>query len=262
MAVFCDELMACAALVRIGPARQSFWAIHLRDRSGGSASERGRTRLLPRAGEVVLETGVPASGGAAETRGRPGRLAIRDGGIVLDLALSEEPGHSVICPNGGERVWTRKQAGVEASGTLRVDGGPPRQVRALAVVDDTAGHHERRTEWYWSAGVGTSQAGEAVAWNLVSGVNDPCEGSERAVWRAGAIREAAPVRFAEDLGELVCEDGSRLAFTAESQRSRRDELLLLASDYRAPFGTFSGELPGRVALAQGLGVMEHHRARW
>lgn len=256
MAVFCEELSACAALVQIGPARQSFWAVHLRDRSGGSASERSRTRLLPRAHEVVLERGDGAPGG------RPGRMAIRDGGLVLDLALAEEPGISVICPSGAQRVWTRKQAGIAAHGTLRLDGGPPRELHARAVVDDTAGHHERRTEWWWSAGVGISAAGERVGWNLVSGVNDPRQGSERAVWREGLAREAAPVRFGPDLSEVVCEDGARLAFTAESQRSRRDELLILASDYRAPFGTFAGELPGGIELAQGQGVMEHHRARW
>jgi hypothetical protein len=25
--VFCEELMACAARVQVGPARQSFWAV-------------------------------------------------------------------------------------------------------------------------------------------------------------------------------------------------------------------------------------------
>jgi len=39
------------------------------------------------------------------------------------------------------------------------------------------------------------------------------------------------------------------------------------SDYRAPFGSFAGTLPGPsgagpIALARGLGVVEHHCARW
>jgi hypothetical protein len=37
---------------------------------------------------------------------------------------------------------------------------------------------------------------------------------------------------------------------------------VLSSDYTAPFGAFSGTLPGGVRLASGLGVMEHHRAKW
>jgi hypothetical protein len=159
-------------------------------------------------------------------------------------------------------VWTRKQAGVEARGTLALDGGPIREVRALAVIDDTAGYHARVTEWYWSAGVGAGPGGEALAWNLVSGVNDPPEGSERAVWIAGDPREVPPVSFATDLSAIVCTDGSELSFEAEAERRRSENLLVVRSDYRQPFGVFSGMLPGHVELARGVGVVEHHRARW
>jgi hypothetical protein len=57
-------------------------------------------------------------------------------------------------------------------------------------------------------------------------------------------------------------DGSRLHFAPEMQRARRENLLLVRSEYRAPFGTFSGTLPGGTELAHGMGVVEHHRARW
>jgi hypothetical protein len=242
--VFGEELMACAALVHIGPARQSFWALY--EREGGMLRE--RTRMLPRARELRLEEGT---------------LMIRDRGVELELTLEEEAGIEVLCPHGrrGE-VWTRKQAGVRAHGTLRVDGGPPRRLDARAVIDDTAGHHARLTEWRWSAGVGVAHDGTELAWNLVSGVNDPPQGSERAVWVGGTPSEPPPVEFAADLSSLACADGSLLRFHAEAERARRQELLLVASDYRAPFGSFSGTLPGGVALARGLGVMEHHRARW
>ncbi len=130
------------------------------------------------------------------------------------------------------------------------------------MIDDTAGHHARETEWWWTAGVGESPDGVALAWNLVSGVNDPPTGSERAVWVAGRPSETPPVSFASDLSSIRCEDGAELCFTAETERSRRDNLVIVRSDYRAPFGTFSGTLPGGVELAHGLGVVEHHRARW
>jgi hypothetical protein len=45
-------------------------------------------------------------------------------------------------------------------------------------------------------------------------------------------------------------------------RARRDNLLLVRSDYRQPFGTFSGALPPGLELASGFGVMEWHDARW
>jgi len=43
---------------------------------------------------------------------------------------------------------------------------------------------------------------------------------------------------------------------------RRDDLLMLASDYRQPFGTFAGILPDATRLRAGYGVMERHAARW
>ncbi len=243
VAVFSQELSACAALVRIGPARQSFWALHMR---GGQAL-RERTRLVPRRREVSL--------------GR-GEMLVRDRGVELSLALEEEGGWEARCAHGSGEVWTRKQAGVRAHGTLALDGGAPRGLEALAVIDDTCGYHARHTEWWWSAGVGEAANGTALAWNLVSGVNDPPHGSERAVWVAGEPREAPPVSFAADLSSVACEDGSSLRFRAEAERARSENLLLVKSDYRAPFGSFSGTLPGGVALARGYGVVEHHRASW
>jgi hypothetical protein len=241
--VFSEELAACAALVRIGPLRQSFWALHMR----GEGLERERTRLLPRRGEVALEDG---------------RLTIRDRGVELDLELDEDEGFQALCPNGRAQVWTRKQAGIPARGTLRIDGGPSRSIEARAVIDDTAGYHARETEWWWTAGVGRARDGRSLAWNLVSGVNDPPSGSERAVWVDGVPHEAPAVEFSESLLRVRCGDGSTLRFHPEAERAHNQNLLLVKSDYRAPFGTFSGALPGGIALAHGLGVVEHHRALW
>ncbi|HEX8714772.1 MAG TPA: DUF2804 family protein, partial [Solirubrobacteraceae bacterium] len=85
---------------------------------------------------------------------------------------------------------------------------------------------------------------------------------ERAVWIDGVPREAPPVEFSKSLLRVRCDDGSELRFHAEAERAHRQNLLLVRSDYRAPFGSFSGTLPGGVALAHGLGVVEHHRAVW
>lgn len=255
VAVFGEQLMACAAHVQIGPARQTFWALHVPAHDGASALTRERTRLLPRRGEVQLREGAP--GGAS-----PGRMRICDRGVELDLELSEQHGIEARCPNGRSESWTRKQAGVSACGTLRIDGGAELRVEALAVVDDSAGYHARETEWHWSAGVGTAADGTPLAWNLVSGINDPPSGSERAVWVDGEPHEVEPVRFSGDLSKLYGADGSELCFVAEAERSRRDNLLIVSSEYRAPFGSFSGTLPGAIELGGGRGVMEHHRARW
>jgi hypothetical protein len=243
VAVFCEELMACAAVVEVGPARQSFWAVLTRE--DGRLRERTHTLASRRA-----------------VRMAPGRLLVRDRGVALDLQWEETDGWQARCTHGRGEVWTRKQAGIRAQGTVALDGGSGRPLAGLAVVDDTAGHHARVTEWRWAAGVGTTPSGMPLAFNLVEGVNDPPAGSERAVWVAGMPHEAGPVRFAADLSRIEAADGSELHFSAEAQRARRENLLLVRSDYRAPFGTFSGTLPGGIELARGMGVMEHHRAAW
>lgn len=235
--------MACAATVQVGPARQTFWAVVSRE----DRRLRERTHTL---------------GGRAAVELAPGRLRVRDGGVALDLELVEEAGIAALCPHGRAYVWTRKQAGIPARGTVALDGGPPREIQALAVVDDTAGYHARVTEWRWAAGVGVAPDGTPLAFNLVAGVNDPPVGSERAVWVAGEPHEVSAVHFAADLSRIESADGSRLHFTAEAQRSHRESMLLVRSDYHAPFGTFAGTLPDGVELAHGMGVVEHHRARW
>ncbi|HEY2142101.1 MAG TPA: DUF2804 family protein [Solirubrobacteraceae bacterium] len=289
--VFEEQLMACAALVQVGPARQAFWAVLTR----GDGRIRERTRLLWRRGAVELAAGArraratehpeperahigltrtPRARASKESERqrastadwdeayRSGRVRVRDRGVELDLALEEDEGVQALCAHGRGQVWTRKQAGVPARGTISLDGGPARTIEALAIVDDTAGYHARHTEWRWAAGVGVTPDGTPLAFNLVAGVNDPPTGSERAVWIAGEPREAPPVEFSEDLASIACVDGSELRFAAEAERHRRESLVIVSSDYRAPFGVFSGTLPGGVELAHGLGVAEHHRAKW
>jgi Protein of unknown function (DUF2804) len=250
VAVFDEHLMACAARIQVGPARQSFWAVLTRI----DGRLRERTRMLPPRRDHAVELA-------------PGRMRVRDGDVELALELAEaahaEERVETRCQHehGGE-VWTRKQVGVRARGRLRLDRGRAHEIDALAVIDDTAGYHARRTEWFWSAGVGRDERGRALGWNLVAGVNDPEMGSERAVWLEGIPSEARPVRFAPDLSEILAGDGSVLKFVAEAERRRSENLLLVRSDYRAPFGTFHGSLPGGLQLAHGIGVVEHHRAKW
>ena len=134
------------------------------------------------------------------------------------------------------------------------------EVSALAVDDESAGYHRRHTSWHWSAGVGRTTDGHDFAWNLVEGINDPEQDSERAIWVDGEASEPGPVAF-RDMREVVFSDGGALHFGEECERARDDNFLLLRSRYRHLFGTFSGSLGG-LELAEGLGVMEDHQAVW
>lgn len=242
--VYGPELMLCVGAARVGPGRQSFWAVW--DRAQRRLHERTRLR----------------GGGVLVGLDRPGRVLVLADGVEIDLALDEVDGVETVCPNGDAYAWTRKQGGVRARGTVAI-GRVVHELDALAMIDDSAGYHARRTAWRWSAGVGRAEDGRSVAWNLVAGINDPPSASERTVWVDGEPREVGPAAaFADDLSAVATGDGVDLRFASEAVRARRENLLLVRSDYEQPFGAFSGALPGGLTLAEGWGVMERHTAVW
>jgi Protein of unknown function (DUF2804) len=220
---FGPELMLCALRARIAGVPVAWWAVWDRDRG----------RL------VEGRRGVAVSPARVTVRGR--------------LELAVEPGApvEVVSRHGSQEIWTRKRV---ARVRGRFDGRP---VDLRGIVDESAGYHARHTAWRWSAGVGTLARGEAVAWNLVDGIHDAPTGSERAVWVDGEPHEVAPVTFAGDLSGVA-----GLRFSAEATRARRENYLLIRSDYEQPFGTFAGSLPGGGELREGWGVMERHDVTW
>jgi hypothetical protein len=232
--VFGPDLMLCAGDAHIGPFTQRWWAVAL---PGGELHER---TTAGRGGVLVT----------------PERVSVDAPGARIELALEPAEGVEVASPAGDAWIWTRKRGGLRASGTVELDGHPY-AVDATAIVDESAGYHPRHTEWQWSAGVGRGAGGESVAWNLVSGVHDAPEASERTVWVDGEPHEAGPVEFAADLSSV-----GGLAFSSWCERREHTNRLIFRSDYRQPFGTFAGELPGGPELAEGYGVMEHHDVRW
>jgi hypothetical protein len=236
--------MLCAGDARIGPLRRRWWAVV---DPGGSLAQRS------------------SSVGSAGLRLAGPRVAVDAAGTRIDVALGGDescrPVESISRSGASGYVWTRKQAGVPARGTVDA-GGRGHEIDARAVVDETAGYHERHTTWQWSAGVGTAASGERVGWNLVSGIGDDSEESERSVWVDGEPVEVGPVRFAEDLSGIELAEGGELSFAPWAAREHRTNLLLVRSSYRQPFGTFAGELPGGLRLEDGYGVMEWHDAWW
>ena len=259
--VFAEQFLLCAARVQVGPAGQTFWAVV--DRQTGEMLERTRTRAPFGRGQVwsELPNGQPWPIGS-EQAGAVTRLEA--GAVRATLRIGEGRWAESICPAYGEReggyVWTRKRvASVECD--VRLPGGRRFQTEARGIEDESAGYHPRHTVWSWSAGVGTAGDGRPVGWNLVSGVNDPPAGSERAIWIGDELLEPGPVRFDDDLGGIELADGSRLEFEAEAERRAAQNLGPIRYSYRQPFGSFSGSLAG-IELASGAGVMEFHDALW
>jgi Protein of unknown function (DUF2804) len=217
--VYAPELILCVGDARVAGLRQRWWAVALPD----------------------------------------GSLIEGSGGGPIELSLDEQPGDGieVVSPHGRSYIWTRKQAGVPVRARVSVAGRSLELDGPFGFVDDSAGYHARHTTWRWSAGIGRAVGGEAVAWNLVEGVHDAPESSERTVWVDGEPREVERQPFAADLSRV-----GDLHFDAWCTREDHTNRLLVRSDYRQPFGSFSGVLPGGVELESGYGVMEWHDVRW
>jgi hypothetical protein len=222
---FSADTMLCAARASVGGVPRAWWAVWDGER---------------------LHEHTHRRGGAV--RMAPGR--VRTAG--LELAFEEAAGVEVVSPHGAQYIWTRKQGGIRVRGTVL-----GRPFEGYGLVDDSAGYHARQTSWRWSAGVGVAASGARVAWNLVDGVHDGLDASERTVWVDGVPHHVGPQPFARDLssvGDLRCD--------AVAVRARRERLLVLASDYEQPFGRFSGALPHAGPLREARGVMERHDVRW
>ena len=237
-----DEVMLCLATVSIGPFRHCFWSIW--DREEGRAA--GHTQLRPGRPEVAME------GAYVELRAKEATAS-----LVLGPCQPVES----ICPSGHGWGWTRKRAGVPIAGRIEAFGRTW-TLDGSGVDDESAGYQQRHTDWCWSAGVGIDKGGRVLGWNLVSGINDPITGSERAVWVDGEPSEPAPVTF-DGLDSVEFADHGRLVFDFKdkAERRRHDNFGLVKSDYVHRFGTFTGSLDGHE-LSEGSGVMEHHSAVW
>jgi Protein of unknown function (DUF2804) len=245
--VYTAELMLCAGEAQVGGLPQRWWAVALPD---GTLLER---TTISRAGLEVGRSRV-----TVDARARSGQR------VSIEVELGEAPPVEVVSPHGRSYIWTAKRAPVPARGRVRIEAGPGASAPSLfsfagehGFIDESAGYHARHTAWRWSAGVGRTGDGRAVAWNLVDGVHDAPEASERTVWIDGEPHEAEPQPFASDLSRV-----GDLAFERWSAREHAMSLGLVRSRYVQPFGSFSGDLPGGPTLAEGYGVMEDHEVAW
>ena len=234
--VFCDELMLCAASVRIGPARQCFWAIW----------DRRRQQLHER---TALGTGAVAMSA--------GRLTIRDRTVQVDLELAEDAGIETVCASGDSYGWTRKQAirGHRQGDDRRRGRWRCRRRRSSTTPPPTTSATR--------AGAGAPASAQTRAARRSPGTS--CRAStiprKTASGRSGSTVSRA--RHRRSRSPTTCRPSEALRFAAEATRERRENLLLVRSRYRQPFGTFSGVVPGTTAvLAHGLGVMEDHDVHW
>lgn len=239
VAVWTKEVSAYAGTAHVGPIPQKFWAVY----------DRANNRFIERTSTFNKGVQFP-------TR----RMHVLDGEIEIDLALDEDEGFEVASPQGRAYTWTRKQL-IPARGTVRI-GTREFRVADFAFIDDNAGYHARRTSWRWCGGVGTDTRGRRIAWNAIQGLNDTPGASENTIWIDNVAQEIGTINIAPDLSTLTFAEGGELRFHQETTRERKDNFIIIRSDYAQPLGTFTGTLPDGTELREAYGVMERQEALW
>ena len=222
---------------------QAFWAV-LGPRDGRCASARAS---------------APAPSPSATAR-----AARRDRGVAIDLALDGRRRPSRSSAATAAQYDLDAQAGrVRARGSVGSTARERRSTRA-AIVDDSAGYHARA---HRVGVVAPASASRATGGGRVEPRHRRPRRRARVSERTRLGRRRAargrPGRASPPTSRgALRRAAARCASPARPQRARSDNLLLFARDYRQPFGTFAGMLPGGVELREGYGVMERHRARW
>ncbi len=270
------EMMFCLAIIDTGYLASGICAVF----------DRGSCRLLANENPVLPSISAqvgdqPGEGLSARLTG-PGIRAriVRSGAeitvraswaytevdLALDVGRAPAP-LTAIAPVGpaGRFDLTQKTVLIPAEGEVRVGNSRFPVQRQLAGLDFTHGYLARETAWRWAFATGRV-GNQLIAFNFSEGF---LQGDgENAVWIDGDPQPAGKVSFSFDGNaplspwRIRSEDGRvDLLFQPEGHRAQSIDLMLIASRYVQPFGSFSGSLHG-VKVDGLAGVTEDHTARW
>lgn len=281
--VFGPRAIASFAIADVGYLGQAFACAYDREAARGAPCE--IEWLAPLA--LGCRVGGLLTDVRASARAPFRRMAIRgEGGSArVEVALGRVEGAfrlerldtplAVLTDMGGGLPGaTVKSAGVRVSGHLAIDGRRIALEGSFAALDWTHAYFPYSTVWSWGTAAGLDAAGRAVGLNFCRGVHEDPAGrhTENALWLDGRPAALAPVRV--EVGRAPGEswrvssaDGTvALEFRPLGERRADVNLLLVASRFRQPFGTFHGRVrdrDGRAAELDGTpGVVEDHVARW
>jgi hypothetical protein len=167
---------------------------------------------------------------------------------------------------GGSVHATQKSPGMPLSGEVRtwrdeytLDGG-------IASFDYSNGLLARETSWKWA-----SAHAADVGFNLQAGYFG---GNENALWLDNELIPLAPAHFIYDQKDplepwhiFTEDDQLDLIFTPESARSQNRRMVVAASRYVQPVGSFSGWVRADPGAPKRMvhdlpGVTEDHFSRW
>jgi hypothetical protein len=270
----CDELFCAVAIVDLGWTSTAF----------AYAFDRGQRKLVA----AFSQDGIPGlsaqlasdAGGESRFRFLSQRIAIgangdgahsitlRCGDFEIDAqAVGQGPLLLAVgAVEGGSVHATQKSPGLALAGEVRIGARRIDLAGGVASIDYSNGLLARNTGWRWACAHSLE-----LGFNLQAGYFGA---NENALWLDGQIIPLGAAQFdfnpADPMADwhVSTDDGLLdLRFSPEGMRREDKNLIVAASHYVQPIGTFSGIVrvaPGApaVAVKQLAGVTEDHRSRW
>jgi hypothetical protein len=198
------------------------------------------------------------------------RLALRCRGMEIDAELDARHAAPFLLAVGpvqhGAVHATQKSPGMPLTGSVRAGGRTYDLGGGVGSIDYSNGLLARETAWRW-ASAHTLELG----FNLQAGYFGQCE---NALWVRGRLVPLGAAHFEFERGmargpwRIRTEDGLLdLHFEPQGERREDRSLVIAASRYVQPLGTFSGWVrpdPGGPAIEVDrlFGVTEDHYSRW
>lgn len=168
--------------------------------------------------------------------------------------------------DGGSVHATQKSSGMPLTGEARLWRGEYTLDGGVASFDYSNGLLARHTAWRWASGHSLD-----LGFNLQAGYFGA---NENALWLDGQVHPLAAAHFIYDRHDPLSswhifteDDLLELFFTPEGARRQDKNLVVAASRYLQPIGTFSGwvragvDQPKRV-VSKLAGVTEDHTSKW
>lgn len=195
-------------------------------------------------------------------------LALRCGSFEIDARFGGDTPMllAVGAVEGGSVHATQKSAGMALAGELRIGAQRMRLDGGVASVDYSNGLLARDTAWRWACAHDLT-----LGFNLQAGYFGA---NENALWLDGQPIALGAATFEFDRADPMApwhihtDDGLLdLQFVPEGMRREEKNLLVAASRYVQPIGTFSGWVKpcpnGQAVAIKSLpGVTEDHHSRW
>jgi hypothetical protein len=273
-ALACDEVFCAVAIVDLGWTSTAFaYAFDRRTRELVASFSRdgipglGADVAAHAAGDSHFRFPGSRIGLTSEGEGAYA-LTLRCPGFEIDARFGGTTPQllAVGTVAGGAVHATQKSAGMALTGELRLGARRVRLDGGVASVDYSNGLLARETQWRWACGHSL-----ALGFNLQEGYFGA---NENALWLDGRLIPLAAAHFAFDARDpmapwrVASSDGLLdLVFTPEGMRHEDKNLLVAASHYVQPIGTFSGTVRAApdappVSVSGLPGVTEDHRSRW